>query len=121
VRLRSLGHNIKRIWRLFKSDVRDPALDKLDATVGQLHKFEELRYPETRHGMLAAIYFGAAPEKSKGVGGERHYELAVTEIDRLVKAIFDHSNFNPMFFKARFRSEAAEEFFSKWNEHPIWR
>ena len=120
-RIRSLHHNLKRAWRLFKAGAKDPTLDKLDSTVAQLNKFEDLRYPNMRHGMFVVIYFGPEPEEPRGVGGERYYKISATEVDELVKAIFDHSpHLNPKFFQNRFRTKDAQEFFLMHNEHPIW-
>ena len=43
--LRAMGHNLKEIWRAFKTDFPDPSLRRYDRTISLLHRFEELRYP----------------------------------------------------------------------------
>jgi len=119
--LLKLRHNLKRIWRVFKAGANDPMLDEFDVTIAQLDKWEDIRYPDPLHGMLASIHYGQLPPQQwRGVGGERQYRLSATEVDQLVKAIFDHCPLNPMFFQARFRTQAAREFFLMYNDHPIW-
>jgi hypothetical protein len=39
-------HNLEKLWRRFKAKEADAALDGFDATIHDLHKFEELRYPD---------------------------------------------------------------------------
>src|SRR4029077_1391421 len=51
--LRAMGHNLKKIWRAFKTDFPDLALLRHDRTISLLNRFEELRYP--RHDGPAVI------------------------------------------------------------------
>ena len=54
-----LGHNLKKLWKLYKTKIGDPALDRFDRAIASLDKFEDIRYPErvARSGMTATIDF----------------------------------------------------------------
>jgi hypothetical protein len=45
--LRKLSHNLPVIWKVFKVEANDSALDRFDATIAGLHDYEELRYPDS--------------------------------------------------------------------------
>ena len=49
-------HDLMKLWQRFREKTADPALDPFDATVQALHKFEEIRYPDTFS--YSAIQFG---------------------------------------------------------------
>src|SRR5215471_8276633 len=39
---RKIGHNLRRLWRLYKSRKNNPALDKFDQTIRDINKFERI-------------------------------------------------------------------------------
>ena len=102
---RKFRHNLPRLWRLYKKERSNPALDKFDQTIRDVNKFERIRYPEEifRLGMLAEIGFARSPSPPPGAKappGER-YVLALDEVDELVKLIFQIEGLNPQFFIGR--------------------
>ena len=121
--LLKLSHSLKRAWRLFKNAVRDPSLNQLDSTISKLHKFENIRYPDMQHGMLAVIEFGK-PSTGQliGTGGERQYKISVDELDNLVQLIFTLTKLNPEAFMGPYKNKQdARDFLLRENNHPIWK
>ena len=104
-----LGHRLPRIWKKFKAQF-DPSnqLARFDALVRNLHKYEDIRYPEkiVQHGMQSSFQFGSGPPpkvSGKASGNVPTFHLAVGEVDALVKAICVACSINPKFFTARFQ------------------
>jgi HEPN domain-containing protein len=50
-------HNLSKLWRRYKRERNNSALDKFDQTISDINRFEGIRYPEEilRLGMLAEI------------------------------------------------------------------
>jgi HEPN domain-containing protein len=108
---RKMYHNLRRLWRRYKKQRNNLVLDKFDQTIQDIYKFEKIRYPEEilRLGMLAEIGFVRNTPITQGTGltppGAR-YELALDEVDELVKLIFQIENINPKFYTDRLNEHA---------------
>src|SRR5207245_219702 len=82
---RKFHHNLQRLWRYYKSQRNNPALDKFDQTISDINKFERIRYQEEklRLGMLAEIGFVrntfAPPPGAKRPRAAR-YQLVLDEV-----------------------------------------
>jgi HEPN domain-containing protein len=106
VKRRKIGHDLPKLWRLYKKQKHDPALDKFDQTIRDINKFERIRYPEEilRLGMVVEAGFARSPPPNPRVGkpppGERYF-LALNEVDELVKLMFQIEGLNPEFFTTR--------------------
>jgi hypothetical protein len=96
-------HNLSKLWRRYKRERNNPALNKFDQTISDINKFERIRYPEEmlRLGMLAEIgpvrNTFPPPPGAKWPTGER-YQLTLDEVDELVKLIFQIERINPPFY-----------------------
>jgi hypothetical protein len=102
-------HDLPWLWDKFKTEVADPSLTEFDFIVNELHKFEDIRYPENIvvHGMTCSIGFGKrTPVQSKQ--REPRYELFVGELDGLVKRIFTASSTNPEAFAGKYQKHARK-------------
>ena len=117
--LRKLSHDLPRVWSSFKNQANDTALDRFDATIADLHDYEELRYPDSVivSGMESIIEITRSLI-STGVatGGTSvpRYSLCVQDIDELVSLIFAAASRNPQAY-LRFPNDAAREFLTKDN------
>lgn len=91
-RLRAAGHNLIRLWRMFKTTSNLPNLERFDATIRSLDRFENVRYlddakqlglrtmvlgPGLRGAVL--VVAGATPSRSG-----RQVEVAVADVDVLI-------------------------------------
>ncbi len=100
-RLKSYGHNLKRLWKVYKNS--NPTVDPLvhDSCVRDLHKFERIRYPDllTDKGMFGTISVSrpSAPPSMWSADGATlpAYHLVVNDVDQLVRVIFDTASINP--------------------------
>jgi HEPN domain-containing protein len=122
---RKLGHNLKKLWRLYKRERKNPTLNKFDQTIRDINKFERIRYPEEiiRLGMLAEIGFVRNVPRlrpkppAKSPPGER-YELALDEADELVRLIFQLERMNPAFYINKL-NEHAKRYLEHNNKFPM--
>jgi hypothetical protein len=104
-----LRHRLPRIWKAFKAQY-DPSgqLARFDALMRNLHKYEDIRYPEkiVQHGMQSSFQFcNGPPPKASGKAASKvpTYHLSVGEVDALVKTICQACSINPKFFTTRFQ------------------
>jgi len=103
--LKKLGHNLPKIWKEFKKQIKDPAVDQFDTVINQLHRFEEIRYPDSvlALGMTSRVSFGppspaVADARTDPGGREPTYELWLGEIDELLIKICAASSVDPKYF-----------------------
>lgn len=110
--LKGLGHNLPKLWQPFAATF--PSMDsaKFQASVDTLHRFEELRYPDSllSHGammqfVLHRSHLGATAPSAPGVP---NYLLVLEDIDEFEEAIFKAMNLNPQFFTASLSPKAKE-------------
>lgn len=127
--LKKWGHNLKRIWKIFKEDVADGSLCRFDKTISRLNKFENIRYPDkvSEVGMRASFQFGRNVPQPKMITQtmrEPGYELNIGEIDEITKTIFERSGVNPLNLTNPFNRHAStylklcNDFPSLWSKPP---
>jgi HEPN domain-containing protein len=116
-------HNLGKLWRRYKRERNDPALDKFNQTISDINKFERIRYPEEmlRLGMLAEI--GPVRNTFTPPPGRRQpkaarYQLALDEVDELVKLILQIENVNPTFYTQSL-DEHAKRYLDHQNKSPL--
>jgi HEPN domain-containing protein len=120
---RKFRHNLPKLWRRYKRERNNPALAKLDQTISDINKFERIRYPEEvfRLGMLAEIGFVrntfAPPPGANWPTGER-YQLALDEVDELVKLIFQIEGIRPQFYTDSLHAD-AKQYLNHQNNFPL--
>jgi hypothetical protein len=99
------GHDLKRLWKVFKGRHADPALDRFDGTIKALHRFEDIRYPDhvAKRGGILPISWAerALPVRLQGLRRPRTYDVAIADVDRLVIQIMRRIPVNPKFFVGR--------------------
>ena len=103
-------HDIRLLWQEFKARQSAPVASEFDAFVEGLHKFEDIRYPETLVQMGATISLGpfeceGPPITRNGQVPENSYFLMLPQIDRLMGLLFDASRANPEAFLPRVRDD----------------
>jgi hypothetical protein len=86
--LKSFGHNLPKIWGTLKAEFPSIALDQFDVLIGDLHRFETIRYPEklSEQGGLLFIEWGISSQDS--LPGFPTYKISATDIDHLVVKLF---------------------------------
>lgn len=120
--LRCFSHDLNRVWGEFKSRVKMANAQDFDVAVGQLHRFERLRYPDTvlKEGMDAAftLFRNQRFEVYRADGPIDHYSLVLEDIDALVESVFLSSGVNPQFHLQILRDD-AKEVLARHNRHPL--
>ena len=120
--LKSLSHNLPKLWAAFKADAGDPALNNFDPLMSSLNAFEELRYPDSilKKGMAIQMGVkrlpGAGSATAGPTGPEPAYELYLEDIDALVNKIFETVPVNPAFFLSGL-NDRARHYLKEANDH----
>lgn len=92
------GHDIQKLWLRYKTKEADQSLDRFDATIRAVDKFEGIRYPDmVRHTafMTSIIWRARYPTKSYRSKRSARYEIIVSDVDRLVVEILKRVPLNP--------------------------
>ncbi|MEQ1864983.1 MAG: hypothetical protein ABL996_10050 [Micropepsaceae bacterium] len=97
--LKQLGHRLPTIWAAVKSLAADPTLNRFDAAIGDLDKFERVRYPDEiiKLGAIFDIAPGRdapVPPQFVGATAPPVYALRLGPIDDLVDEIFRIAQIN---------------------------
>jgi len=95
-------HNLPRLWEEFKKRKPSSALTEFDRIVEELHKFEEIRYPERLIDAGVTIIvdiFAAASEGHPAPEDDpTRYVLKLDEVDALMGLLFEATHCNPELF-----------------------
>jgi hypothetical protein len=105
---KNFGHKLIDIWNVFKTDFDSTALQQFDATIADVHDFEEIRYPDKvlKNGAQMLVDWGTTPVQSSAT--EPMYKLHVNDLDRLIGEIFRVSSRNPLFFTGGLKRDVRE-------------
>ena len=123
--LLKLGHNLIRLWGAAKAIDNYQELTQFDDAIAKLHRFERIRYPDK------LITEGATMQTGLRKGDEiivsqpksnpnTSYEMALEDIDHLVKVLFKLLGHNPLFYLNSFK-QSARSILAEQNIHPFWQ
>ena len=110
--LKGLGHSLPKLWRAFAAAYPTAALPRFEAAVNALHRFEDLRYPDSvladGAAMQLALHRAHVVPSGPGVFSVPSYLLVLEDVDELEEAIFAAMNVNPRFFSGSLSAKAKE-------------
>jgi hypothetical protein len=120
--LRRLNHRLPDIWDQFKALFPGTSLNAFDSLVGELHKFEEIRYPDlpVSKGMSCVIDPGKRPLASPSASAPTvpQYALYLGEIDELMVKLFSVASFNLLAFSGRLMPTAKSYLHERNEAYP---
>jgi hypothetical protein len=103
--LKRLNHRLPDIWNEFKTHFPGHSLNGFDSVISELHKFEEIRYPDSivSKGMLCGIDPGKKPQVAMPANAPTvpQHALYLGEIDELMIKLFSVASFSPPAFFGR--------------------
>jgi len=106
-------HDLRALWKAFKTEENDPALNRFDRTVAALHELESIRYPDkiVDHGMTVSVAWkrGDVGPITGTVKMPPRYEVVIEEVDHLIIEVLRRASVNPKFFSMRFNHPVARE------------
>lgn len=126
--LKDIGHNLKKLWMLYKKHKPKSFLSSHDKTILDLNKFEELRYPsrDKNGGMgkdtVLAIAITGGTKVVQGAGTLPHakqYLLNLEAIDLVVEAFYKEEMINAPFYFQDAKPDTLR-FLRENNLHPIY-
>ncbi len=105
---KNFGHKLIDIWDAFKADFPSTELPQFDATIADIHDFEEIRYPDEvlKNGAQMVVDWGSTPAQSSA--SEPMYKLHVNDLDRLIGEIFRVLSRNPLFFTGGLKRDVRD-------------
>lgn len=95
--LKAWEHNLKRLWREFKTAFANVDLTQHDKTISQLDKFEEMRYPSAAlKAMAISVQWSGEPPRAVFREGKtpKQFVLIVSDVDALVADVIMVSSWN---------------------------
>ena len=118
--LKRLGHSLPKIWQRFKQVFPQVNGSGYDSTIEELHRFEELRYPDsilTRGALMdLALFREHVGTPDLGQLAVPRYILVLEDIDALQEMIFATAGLNPRFYVGSM-SQGAKDYLLKHNRH----
>ena len=116
------GHDLNALWLKFQRHYDYPSLDRFTPVIADLHNFEKIRYPEnliTGGGSLGIGFPSGARHVQLQGPKVPEYQIAVEDIDSLVKTLFELGSVNPNFFQSLLNQEHARKYFKFRNKNPL--
>jgi hypothetical protein len=117
--LKTLGHSLPKCCDAFKTQADDAALNNFDNVISEIHKYEDLRYPDEKSKGYAVNVRHCAVDTSNHC---RHaastvpsYKLCLQDVDELIAAIVAAASINPE-VNLRFMKEEANEYVVRENK-----
>jgi hypothetical protein len=95
------GHRLIKTWDAFKMNHSGDDLSAYDEQIGELDRFDKIRYPDDyfKHGALMAVGWGdrtQSPTVRQAFGPKvPEYILYVNEVDTLIARLFKLCRINP--------------------------
>jgi len=115
-------HNLKKLWKQFKSLVPEQDFDRYDSLINKLAKMEEIRYPSESKGYQFFIDFRKeyySHSKGPAIKGMREYRLNLEEIDEFVYDLL-LNKVSPGWFKSQLFLGDARNQYKRDNLHKIY-
>jgi hypothetical protein len=106
----------------FKDSVGRSSLDRFDALVADLNRWEKLRYGGFPAGMPTTMVFivRPGPRKTRSAEPQDKYVLVLEDIDELFTVMVAATNINPTFLGERHRLKPdLRAWYAKDNLHPM--
>jgi hypothetical protein len=85
--LKKTGHDLNKLWDLFKKETSDDKLAEFDITINHLNEVELLRYPDkiVDDGYVLNVRLGApVPMNMPGTENLPQYFVNVSDLDNIV-------------------------------------
>jgi HEPN domain-containing protein len=114
-----LTYDLPGIWRQYKQLRANPELDKFDRTINDLDRFDSVRNPDRliRYEMIMQVGFGRDTSPTKPT--ELRYQLALEELDELVKLIFQTSGIDAASLVLSVVQPDALRYLNERNQTPL--
>lgn len=106
--LKKVGHDLVKLWEMFKSKTEDTTLQRYDITVSNINRTETLRYPDEMvdKGFILNVRLGvSAPIDLPGTENLPQYFVNVEDLDIIAQTIFSACSVNPTVY---FRTAPTE-------------
>ena len=116
------GHDLQTLWSDFKAAVGHSSLDRFDAVVVDLNRWEDLRYGGYPVGIPTTLVFmpRRGPHETWSAEPQDEYVLVLEDVDELFTAMMAAAGINPAFLGERYRLKPAmREWYAKSNVHAM--
>jgi hypothetical protein len=117
-----LGHSLPQCWDAFKAQASNPGLNKFDAVVAEIHKYEDLRYPDGYPPVMNSMFDVVRwTPPDLPVAQVLDYKLCLPDVDELIAAVIAAASLNPEVNLRFMKAEATEYLVRDNNEATLSR
>jgi len=119
--LKKVGHNLSKLWSMFKSSAGIKTLAHYDKTITELNRVELLRYPDAmvEHGFVLNVKQGTpTPSRLSKKKDQPQYFVNVSDLDDITLTVFNNCNVNP---KAVFRNTPSNFMKTLPSNFALWK
>jgi hypothetical protein len=117
---KKFGHRLPKCWRAFKGLFPTEDLTEFDPMVRELHKFEEIRYPDNLLAKGASISLGFGRgrmmQKMKTARRVPVYQMGIGDVDAFFAHAIKLCHMIPEPYFS-FLTEHGREMLTKYNDH----
>src|SRR6266511_3456198 len=96
---KKFGHDLPKLWTAFKGLFPTDDLTEFDTMIDELHKFEEIRYPDhiLDHGADITLGFCRGKPCTRSTPGQTQpeYQMGVGDVDAFLARLFPLCRLNP--------------------------
>jgi hypothetical protein len=125
--LRSLSHDLDKIWKAFQACYPDATLGAFDPLIVDLDRWEDIRYPDPNTftgaaGIAMSVVHrkGENPSTTSPSGTTVEYYLKLEECDELIKTLWHVLDFTPAYFQTfLLMRKQASDLYQADNLHQI--
>jgi hypothetical protein len=114
--LKNLGHRLPTIWQEFTAQYGIDG-SNFDGVIGELQKFESIRYPDPKQGLSSLMGRG----KPSAPSGHTTHTLWLGEIDELMDRVFTVGSINHKAYVHCLHKPEAKEYLIKENAVAAWK
>jgi hypothetical protein len=97
--LKKIGHDLEKLWEMFKVHASRPDLIRYDQSIKRLNQIELIRYPETIVDKGYALHLSlGSPSIPMDIPGTNHvpqYQISVSDLDNVATEIYSECGVSP--------------------------
>ncbi len=116
------GHNLEKLWKQYKLLQQDKTLNKYNALIKKLNKFEELRYSASKgYTIFIDLKKGNYSYlKESVVKDKNEYRLNLGEIDEFISKILD-GRVNPKYIEGLLFLPESKKLYERENDFLFYK
>lgn len=113
---RTYRHDLRKLWRRVKKELRNPSLNSFDGFVKGLNDFEEIRYPTRGYICGFELYKSTIPQPFFNPT-TKQYTICLEEVDEFVSVLLSKGRVTLAAMETVLNYGNSRELYTKQNNH----